>query len=226
MSFNCPHSATPGSCSQSVIQAPSHPRFLQCSSVAAFSRDQMQEAMTEEITAETAASQYAVLLAPPDTVQVGQVTSLCESSSVNYMNCSVWFKSIFWVLIWVNDGECTLVLVIVKYGWMYLFTSFIVCIYCKSITDGLCLSAGMLKVCRRCPPAFYSPLFQCKVHDPRPRRKGYSQGSGQGITTYTCASKMWPTFAFLQVRFTSYEHANMNWYDKERQVATFSSTSG
>ena len=52
---------------------PSALRFAQCTGVAAYSKELIEETMTPEILAETAASQYAILLAPPDSVVVGKV---------------------------------------------------------------------------------------------------------------------------------------------------------
>ena len=46
-------------------------RFSQCTGIAAYSRELIEETMTPEISAETAASQYAILLPPPDSVLVG-----------------------------------------------------------------------------------------------------------------------------------------------------------
>lgn len=50
-----------------------HEQFSQCTGIAAYSRELIEETMTPEISAETAASQYAILLPPPDSVVVGQM---------------------------------------------------------------------------------------------------------------------------------------------------------
>ena len=61
-------------------------RFSQCTGIAAYSRELIEETMTPEISAETAASQYAILLPPPDSVLVGTGKSMklgCQGRDVS-----------------------------------------------------------------------------------------------------------------------------------------------
>ena len=48
-------------------------QFTTCASTAAFSRELMEASMTSEISAETAATNYEITLAPPNTVSVGSM---------------------------------------------------------------------------------------------------------------------------------------------------------